>query len=373
MIVEFNNLHKYRQKVAMVDGCFDPLHKGHVEYFKAAFGLGVPVLCNVASDRYVCTKHHPLLPEDHRAAIIDSVRHISYTHINRASTAAVLSELRPKYYVKGKDWQDHLPSEQTDTCRQFGIEIVYLDTVSDSSARILKDFLSNERVHLKGQIETFEEFVFAQNSVPPSQYDKEYFTSDWRAEGNAYTLEARRIIEGRNPELIKEVLQPSRVLDLGCGPGVLMYLLHELGVSADGIDFSARSRELAPPEVRSRILIGSVTDQLVPDNSYDLVICREVLEHLTILQLRKAVQNICRATSKYIYVTTRFQPDAAGLLRVSDQFDVDPTHITLVSKDLLRVLFILEGCRSRPDLEAQMDWLNKRRVLVFEKQALRPA
>ena len=51
-------------RVAMVDGAFDPLHHGHIEYFKAARGLGVPLLCNVASDRYVRTKHPPLLPED---------------------------------------------------------------------------------------------------------------------------------------------------------------------------------------------------------------------------------------------------------------------------------------------------------------------
>ena len=31
------------------------------------------------------------------------------------------------------------------------------------------------------------------------------------------------------------------------------------------------------------------------------------------------------------------------------------------------VMFVLEGCRSRPDLEARMDWGNKGRVLVLEK------
>ena len=30
-------------------------------------------------------------------------------------------------------------------------------------------------------------------------------------------------------------------------------------------------------------------------------------------------------------------------------------------------MFVLEGCRSRPDLEARMDWGNKGRVLVLEK------
>ena len=102
MILAFDDLEKYRGRVAMVDGAFDPLHRGHVEYFRAAAErLDVPLLCNIASDRYVRTKHPPLLPEDQRAAVVDAIRYISYTHINQFDTETILRQLRPKYYVKG--------------------------------------------------------------------------------------------------------------------------------------------------------------------------------------------------------------------------------------------------------------------------------
>jgi cytidyltransferase-like protein len=140
MIVTFQDLHRYRGLVAMVDGAFDPLHRGHIEYFRAAAELGVPLLCNVASDRYVWTKHPPLLPEEQRAAVVDAIRYITYTHINPADTETVLRELRPRYYVKGKDWVGHLPEEQVSICREHGIEIVYLDTMIDSSSRLLQEF-----------------------------------------------------------------------------------------------------------------------------------------------------------------------------------------------------------------------------------------
>jgi hypothetical protein len=39
-----------------------------------------------------------------------------------------------------------------------------------------------------------------------------------------------------------------------------------------------------------------------------------------------------------------------------------------MTKDLLRVMFILEGFRSRPDLEQRIDWMDKRRALVYERQ-----
>ena len=142
MIVAFDQLKDYRKTVAMVDGAFDPLHHGHIEYFRAAAQqLDVPLLCNVASDRYVRTKHAPFLPEDHRAAIIDAIRFISYTHINQFDTETVLRELQPKYYVKGRDWEGRLPPEQERICTEQGIGIVYLDTVLDSSTRILNEIV----------------------------------------------------------------------------------------------------------------------------------------------------------------------------------------------------------------------------------------
>jgi hypothetical protein len=147
-----------------------------------------------------------------------------------------------------------------------------------------------------------------------------------------------------------------------------MHLLWELGVDVEGIDFAESSRQLATPQVRDRIVVGYVGDPaLKPASAYDLVICREVLEHLTVLQVKQAVANMVRMTTTFIYVTTRFHPSPANLLDFTTQFDVDPTHITLLNKDMLRLMFVLEGCRSRPDLEARMDWGRKGRVLVLEK------
>jgi len=141
LILSFEQLKNYRKKVAMVDGAFDPLHRGHIEYFRAAAEqLDVPLLCNVASDRYVRTKHPPLLPEDQRAAVVDAIRFISYTYINQFDTEAILRELQPKYYVKGRDWEGRLPPDQVRICLECGIEVVYLDTVIDSSSRILKTY-----------------------------------------------------------------------------------------------------------------------------------------------------------------------------------------------------------------------------------------
>jgi cytidyltransferase-like protein len=145
VILTFEQLKEHRQQVAMVDGAFDPLHRGHIEYFSAdAERLNVPLICNVASDRYVRNKHAPLLPEEQRAAIVDAIRYITYTHINQFDTETILRELQPRYYVKGKDWDGRLPREQVRICAEHGIEVVYLDTVIDSSSRILKSYTEQQ-------------------------------------------------------------------------------------------------------------------------------------------------------------------------------------------------------------------------------------
>src|SRR5438132_2682175 len=93
-------------------------------------------------------------------------------------------------------------------------------------------------------VAAFEETITAQRPFEADHYDAEYFASEWREEGNKYDLDTRRRIEGRNPELIRDVFAPERVLDVGCGPGFLMQFLFEFGVDVRGVDFSAASLEL---------------------------------------------------------------------------------------------------------------------------------
>ncbi len=216
-------------------------------------------------------------------------------------------------------------------------------------------------------VQAFEQAVLTQERVTVEHYDDDYYAAGWREGGNRYDLETRRRVEDRNPALIKDVFEPERVLDVGCGPGFLMLFLAELGVEVEGIDFSPSSRELAPPEVREKIMVGDVAEPHVSERSADLVICREVLEHLTVLQVRRTVEQLCRASSRFVYVTTRFHPSPASLLDFTTDFETDPTHLTLLAKDFLRCLFVLEGFRRREELEERMDWARKGRVLVYER------
>ena len=217
-------------------------------------------------------------------------------------------------------------------------------------------------------LKQFENKVFSQKKVSAKKFNSDYFNLKWRKDNSNYQIDIRRKIEGKNPILIKKIFRPKKALDMGCGPGALMYLLHELGVNCYGLDPSKDVKKIYPKKIQSKIKLGSTSMNNEKSNSYDLVICREVFEHLTILEIKKAVSELCRISSKYIYLTTRFHPKPASLFDSTTEFEVDPTHITCLNQDFLRMLFILEGFKSRPDLEKKMDWLNKKRVLVYEKK-----
>lgn len=326
-----------------MDGAFDPIHVGHLAYFRAARSLGYPLLCNICPDQETAQKHPVLLPAQDRAQILDSLDILTYVHVSERPTVEILRQLRPAYYVKGADWADKLPIEQGQVCDELGIRIRYTDTQQGSSTALLK--------RLQPDVDAFERLV--QGQWPAS--------TPW-APVLPWDFESRVAVEGKHPDLIAEVFAGHKVLDAGCGAGHLVRLLIERGMDARGFD-------LAPQTGHPWFFAADLSNaaELFDGEYGDLVIAREVLEHLTIRQLRRAVTNLCRLSMGFVYVTTRFARQPAHLLSVDTSDDLDPDHRTMLHPDFLRTLFVLEGFKRRADLEQRLDHKNLGRVLVYER------
>jgi bifunctional ADP-heptose synthase (sugar kinase/adenylyltransferase) len=140
MIVNWNDLPGIAGQVVLVDGSFDPLHEGHIAYFVAAERLGHPVFCNIAHDDWTKKKHPILLPQESRAVVIDAIRSIAYVHCATTSTRDVLEQLRPIAYIKGTDWLQRggVPEDEVEVCQKLGIKIQYVDTVLNSSSKLIE-------------------------------------------------------------------------------------------------------------------------------------------------------------------------------------------------------------------------------------------
>ncbi len=178
-----------------------------------------------------------------------------------------------------------------------------------------------------------------------------------------YSFETRKAIEGPHADLILKTFVPHRVLDYGCGYGHLLRLLHERLTLYQHTFYGYEPSSTLLHEAQRHI----DAFDLVPSGQFDLVICREVLEHLTVREIRQAVQVLCEKSSRYIYITARFAESPAHFLDVQTSDNLDPSHMTLLNQSLLRALLIMEGFIRKPDFEAQLDWNHQGRVLIYER------
>lgn len=318
------------QKFVLVGGCFDPLHEGHLAYFGEARRLG-PLVCAVQPDSAVAGKRTPCLPELTRLKVLNACSLVDHVHLAVHGIPAVIRALKPSHYVVGIDWGSKIPSEEQFACDFVGARIVHVDARENSSTALLADY---ERRRNAEKLAAFETFVQGQK---PAEKPWEPVTD--------YSWETRSDIEGPQADIIADAFRGCSVFDYGCGFGYLVKLLQARGMDAYGWDPVHRPRKLL--------------------RAADLVICREVLEHLTVRELKDAVVNLVDWSRKYVYVTTRFT-QKSHLLDVDGSDTLDPTHQSMLNIDFLRSLFVLEGCTRRADLEQKLDWMKKGRVLVYE-------
>ena len=224
------------------------------------------------------------------------------------------------------------------------------DLLADAAVQAWPDAFARREAQ---QLAAFEALVLSQQPA----------TQPWTPVTD-YSFEARKEIEGEHPQLIKDAFQPTLVMDYGCGPGHLIAMLRYLGVETKGYEPFFRNAAMEQPTARPHIYRDLMW---AGQRKYDLVICREVLEHCTVREIKATITELCRLSEKFVYATTRFTRAPTSLLSVDTFDDLDPTHITMLNQNFLRVLFVLEGFKRRADLEAKMDWQRKGRVLVYER------
>jgi SAM-dependent methyltransferase len=72
-------------------------------------------------------------------------------------------------------------------------------------------------------------------------------------------------------------LDGMRVLDFGCGTGLLTEFLVGRVVSVDGVDISPKMREVFASKIRARSWENVTVHADLPDDEMDLVVCSSVL------------------------------------------------------------------------------------------------
>ena len=139
----------YKLKVVLVTGGFDPLHSGHIEYFRAARALGDLLIVGVNSDAWLERKKgRAFMPLSERRAIVGSLKDVTATfnfNDDDGTAIAAINQVKQGYpndtviFANGGDrTADNIPEMSVE-----GVEFVFGvggEDKANSSSWILEDW-----------------------------------------------------------------------------------------------------------------------------------------------------------------------------------------------------------------------------------------
>ena len=115
-------------KIVCVSGYFDPIHIGHIEYFKLSRKIGTKLMVIVNNDDQAkLKKGKHFMPMEERIEIIRELKCVDYvvpsidTDRTVCATIASLDPV-PHYFCNGGD-QNNNTIPETDVCNRLGIEL----------------------------------------------------------------------------------------------------------------------------------------------------------------------------------------------------------------------------------------------------------
>ena len=144
------------QRVVFTNGCFDIVHRGHVEYLSQAKALGQLLIVGLNSDRSVRVLKGPGRPvsqEMDRAFVLCALTCVDYVLIfDEATPACIIQTLIPDVLAKGGDW----PIEQIvgrEVVEAHGGQVIAIDSSVPeySSSRLIERAVAGERANTEAE------------------------------------------------------------------------------------------------------------------------------------------------------------------------------------------------------------------------------
>jgi cytidyltransferase-like protein len=125
---------KHLKKAVIVSGYFNPIHKGHIEYFKHAKEVGDVLIVIVNNDYQRALKgSKEFLLEDERLFIVSNLKSVDQVFLSIDQDRTVCNSLRLVYqelkdnyqvsFANGGD-QNNLSIPEVPVCKELGIELI---------------------------------------------------------------------------------------------------------------------------------------------------------------------------------------------------------------------------------------------------------
>jgi rfaE bifunctional protein nucleotidyltransferase chain/domain len=133
------------KKIVFTNGCFDILHRGHVEYLSKAKQLGDVLIVGLNSDssvKMIKGDKRPIVPQEDRAFILSNLSFVDYVVIfDEPTPYELISKIVPDVLVKGSDWsQENVVGK--DIVEANGGKVVLIEIVPGrSTTNVIKTII----------------------------------------------------------------------------------------------------------------------------------------------------------------------------------------------------------------------------------------
>jgi|GEM_PF-482771 len=176
-----------------------------------------------------------------------------------------------------------------------------------------------------------------------SNYDARYYDHAWPSITGSLSA-----WEGRRVKAITEMLPADchSILDVGCGDGRVTNELLRQGRSVVGLDISRGGLKY----VRTEAICGSADVLPFTDNSFNLVLCTETLEHLPETIYHKALAELERVARQFILAGVPFEEKLTNSMVACPRCDTrfhNSWHQRSFTESTLRSLFQHFGTHHR--------------------------
>jgi rfaE bifunctional protein nucleotidyltransferase chain/domain len=102
-------LQSIQKKIVFTNGCFDILHKGHIEYLSKAADLGEMMIIGLNTDDSVSRlkgSGRPIQDEESRAYTMAALSFVDYVvYFNEDTPYELIKNIQPDILVKGADYK----------------------------------------------------------------------------------------------------------------------------------------------------------------------------------------------------------------------------------------------------------------------------
>ncbi len=195
--------------------------------------------------------------------------------------------------------------------------------------------------------------------ISGKKFDKKYFTSGTYKKYKEILSQWVKPMAKRISQTLKE--KPSaRILDIGCSFGALLAELEKrYHFSVVGLEPSSYAIKKAHPLVRAKIKKGNILKLPFKKNSFDLVVCFDVVSYLTLGETIKAIKNLINVSRGYIFFSSIYRHS----INASQKHNPDPLRLTALSEKEYSAIFFRDGAKFIKRFYGE----NGGDVLIFKK------